>query len=151
MVGWKLLNINIIQLGITNHHLHVSHHTFTAFICTLKSLLIQIKTTDPSIITRLRLNMTNWIHHNPNIQLICTLFEMMGWKLLGININQLGITKSNQHVFHCTAFIYTLKSLLKLPNYDQSIIHSLRSNKAHWIHHNSNYIINIYLFWTGGQ
>ena len=64
MVGWKLLNINIIQLGITNHHLHVCHHTFTAFICTLKSLLIQIKTTDPSIITRLRLNMTNWIHHN---------------------------------------------------------------------------------------
>ena len=69
---------------------------------------------------------------------------MVGWKLFGININQLGITKSHQHVFHCAAFIHTQKSLLKLPNYIQSIIHRLRSNKAHWIHHNPNYIIYIY-------
>ena len=33
---------------------------------------------------------------------------------LNININQLGITKLHMHVFHCKAFIHSVKSLLIL-------------------------------------
>ena len=57
MVGWKLLNININQLGITTHHLHVFHHT--AYIHTQKITARTNKNTAPSKITRLRSNMTH--------------------------------------------------------------------------------------------
>ena len=39
---------------------------------------------------------------------------MVGWKLLKNNNNKMGLTKRHLHVFHCTPFIHTLKSVVTL-------------------------------------
>ena len=57
MVGWELLNININQLGITKHHLHVFHHT--VFVHITKTNDHTNKDAAPSIIHMLRPHVTH--------------------------------------------------------------------------------------------
>ena len=59
MVGWKLLNININQLGITTHHLHVFRHT--VFVHITKTTDHTNKNASPSTIHILRPHVTHWI------------------------------------------------------------------------------------------
>jgi hypothetical protein len=110
------------------------------------------KNNHPSIIIRLRSHVIHWIHNNPNYIMNTYFISSVGLEAIQHQYESTGYKKTSSACVPLYSLYSHSKNHSTHTNQftDPSIIIRLRSHMTHWIHHNPNYIINMYFIWNGG-